>query len=80
MDVERIITSKFASAVNRSPEEIDPNANLIQYEGMNSILAVQLISQLESEFGIHIDQDEIRHIQTLNDIISLTKKKVGQPA
>lgn len=76
--VEETVRAHFAAMVDLPPEELDMQANLFEVYGLDSIRALKLISDVEVEFDIDIEQDEAREICTLGHVIALIREKSGQ--
>jgi acyl carrier protein len=74
-NVEEIVTQRFAEIMNLSPEQLNLDADLFAEYGLTSVNALKLISQVEVEFDIDIDETEARKIQKLSDMIELIKNK-----
>ncbi|MFB6457139.1 acyl carrier protein [Chitinophaga sp. Hz27] len=53
---------------------INPDQSL-QDLGMTSILAVQLVSKLEEQFGFEANLDEMQHCNTISDIVNYVKSR-----
>lgn len=77
MNVEEIVTRRFAEIMNLPFETLDLEASLRQEYGVTSVDALKLISEVEVEFDIDIDEDEAREIQKLKDVIELIERKRG---
>jgi acyl carrier protein len=74
-NVEEIVTQRFGEIMDLPPEELDLEADLFAEYGLTSVNALKLISQVEVEFDIDIDENEARKIQKLSDVIELIKSK-----
>lgn len=74
-NVEEIVTQRFAEIMNLPPEDLNLEADLFAEYGLTSVNALKLISQVEVEFDIDIDENEARKIQKLSDVIELIKSK-----
>lgn len=77
MNVEEIVTNRFSEIMKLDPKTIDVNAALAAEYGVDSMRALKLISQVEVEFDVDIEEEEARTIKTLNDVISLIKGKLS---
>ena len=58
-------------------ELIKEESKLNEDLGIDSLASMQLILELENEYGIHVENDEVMNIETVQDVIDLLKKKVG---
>ena len=50
--------------------EIDPDAPLIDY-GLDSIRSIDLIIDMESQFGVQISDEQAASMRTLRDVANL---------
>jgi len=59
----------FVDSFELSPDELEPDANLFEDLGLDSLDIVDLIVALQKKFNVNIRNDErIREIRTLKDI------------
>lgn len=58
--------------------KIDMDADLFKVYGLKSAKAVRLISDIEVEYDIDIDESEIKNICNLNQIVDLVKAKLSE--
>jgi acyl carrier protein len=75
MEVEKKVKMYFKDIANIEDEEIKMEANLFDDYGLDSIKAVKIISDIEVEYDIDIDDEEAQAICTLNDVVNLIKSK-----
>ncbi len=59
--------------VEASPEEITENVRFIEDLGMNSYDFMCLLGDIETEFGIAVDENEIVKLQTVGEAIAYFK-------
>ena len=55
-------------------EEITPQSRFIEDLGMDSLLVMQLLLQLEEKYDITLDGEEIEEIETIADAVKLLEK------
>ncbi len=65
------ITKKLAEACHK--DSIDVNANFKEL-GLDSLDVVELLLQLEEEYGIHFDDVDMSGIVTVKDLIDVIEK------
>jgi len=75
--LETNVCSRFSEIVRVPVDQVDPAASLFDAYHLDSVRALKLISSLEVEFDIDIEEEEIRRICTLNDVIALIRAKRG---
>ncbi len=71
------IQSMLAEALNISVEKVTPNAKIVDDLGADSLDVVELLSQLEDEFGVVIPDDEVEGLVTVADVAAALDKLVG---
>ena len=55
-------------------EEITPQSRFIEDLGLDSLLVMQLLLQLEEKYDITLDGEEIEEIETIADAVKLLEK------
>jgi acyl carrier protein len=76
-NVEEVVKERFAGIMNIPSETVDLDANLASEYGVDSLKALKLISQVEVEFDVDIEEQEAQEIRKLNDVIDLIKGKLA---
>ena len=56
-------------------EEIKPEAKLNDDLGIDSLAAVELALELENEFDIRIEDEELAKLETVQDVIDIIEAK-----
>lgn len=67
------VVLKEVAEVN--PEDVTLEADLREDLGIDSLSAIELGTELESEFGIEIADEELVSLKTVEDIIKLIESK-----
>jgi acyl carrier protein len=75
MVVEERVRSYFADVAKIEENEIDLEANLFTDYGLDSVKAIKIISDIEVEYDIDIEDEEAQQITCLNDVIALINAK-----
>lgn len=70
------IQAMLADALNIPVEKIVPEAKIVDDLGADSLDVVELLSQLEDEFGITIPDDDVENLVTVADVASALEKLV----
>ena len=74
------IKKVLVDALNIDEETITPEANLKDDLGIDSLAAVELALELETEFDIRIEDDELAKLETVQDIINIIEGiRYGMP-
>ncbi len=69
------ITKVLVDAINVDEAAVKPEANLKDDLGIDSISAVELALELETEFDVRIEDEELSKLETVQDIIDLIQAK-----
>ncbi|MCH5171871.1 MAG: acyl carrier protein [Erysipelotrichales bacterium] len=56
-------------------DELDPNAELKSL-GLDSLDLVELIMDIEEQYGIEFDNEELVEFKTVGDVLSAIEKKL----
>lgn len=68
------VQAMLAEALNLSPEKVTPDAKIVDDLGADSLDVVELLSQLEDEYGITIPDDEVEALVTVADVAAEVEK------
>ncbi len=68
------IQALLAEALNLPLEKVAPDAKIVEDLGADSLDLVELLSQLEDEYGITIPDDEVESLVTVADIAAELEK------
>ena len=70
------IQAMLAEALNLPLEKVSANAKIVDDLGADSLDVVELLSQLEDEFGITIPDDEVENLRTVEDVAATLEKLI----
>ena len=62
------IQAMLAEALNLPLEKVTPDAKIVDDLGADSLDLVELLSQLEDEYGITIPDEEVESLVTVADV------------
>ena len=62
------IQAMLAEALNLPLEKVTPDAKIVDDLGDDSLDVVELLSQLEEEYGIIIPDDQAENLATVSDV------------
>ena len=71
--VKKILTKR----VGIPPQEIQLDAKLVDDLGLDSLDVVELTIAAEGEFNIVIEDEQIRELSTVGEIVNLVKRGVS---
>lgn len=67
----------IAEVLRRDVEDIQPQTDLVSDVGMDSMDAVEVACEVEDRFGIKIDDEVLKKIRTVQDVIDLAPHAMG---
>jgi acyl carrier protein len=56
-------------------DQITEESNLKDDLGIDSLASMQLILDMEKQFNIHVEDEEVMDIETVADVVALLEKK-----
>ncbi len=68
------IQAMLAEALNLPLDKVTPDAKIVDDLGADSLDVVELLSQLEDEYGITIPDDEVESLVTVADVATEVEK------
>ena len=68
------IQAMLAEALNLPIEKVTPDAKIVDDLGADSLDLVELLSQLEDEYGITIPDEEVEGLVTVADVAAEVEK------
>ena len=75
MKLEDRVTEIIMEQLGVTKEECVPEASFIDDLGADSLDLVELIMEMEENFGIRISDEELEKIRTIKDVIEYLKSK-----
>jgi acyl carrier protein len=68
------IQEMLAEALNLPVEKVTPDAKIVDDLGADSLDVVELLSELEDEYGIVIPDEEVENLATVQDVANEIEK------
>jgi acyl carrier protein len=62
------------------PEQVHPQAHLIDDLELDSIDAIDLAVGVEEEIGLRLDEEELRSLRLVGDVVDLVERKLASAA
>ena len=79
-EVFELLKSYLIEELEVEASEIVPEANLYEDLGLDSIDALDMVAMLEAKSGLTIEENELKEIRTIQNIIDYISNKTGQVA
>ena len=74
--VEQEIRDLIADIIEMEPDQIDPDAHLVEDLGMDSMMALEILASIEKKYKIRIPEEDLPKITTVNRAVELARKYV----
>lgn len=78
MSLENKVREMIAKQLDVDIKEVNAEASFLEDLGADSLDVVELIMQMEEEFGLQIPDEDAEKIKTVQDAIDYIKKKSNQ--
>lgn len=75
MSLENKVREMIAKQLDLDIKEVNAEASFLEDLGADSLDVVELIMQMEEEFGLQIPDEDAEKIKTVQDAIDYIKKK-----
>ncbi|RJR54615.1 MAG: acyl carrier protein [Desulfobacteraceae bacterium] len=67
----------LAETLHREPKTIQLSSSLSDDLEMDSFMAIEMLFQLEDQYGIEIPDEQIQAFKTVADIVEYLEKRLG---
>ena len=75
-NLEQEIKALIADIIEMDPNQIDPDAHLVEDLGMDSMMALEILAAIEKKYKTQIPEQDLPKITSINRAIELAKKYV----
>lgn len=75
-EIYKLVQSYLINDFEVPEEKITPEANLFENLQLDSIDALDMIATLESEYNLKVNEEELKKIRTVQDIVNYILKNV----
>jgi acyl carrier protein len=76
-DVAASLREVMADRLGIAPEQITPEARLVEDLGLDSLDAVELAIAVERRFEIEVAEEELARLQTVADMLALVESRTA---
>lgn len=73
LEIKQII----GTIIEIPPDELDCDAQFIDELGVDSLLALEMLSVLEKRFKIEVPEEDLTKFTTVNKVIEVAREKLG---
>jgi acyl carrier protein len=71
------VTEALAQSFDLDPSQVNPGAHLFDDLDLDSIDAIDLVVGFEEETGIDVNEDDLKTIRIVQDVVDLIYRKLG---
>ena len=64
----------MAGILDMEPSRIDGEAKLVQDLGMDSMMALEIVTSIEKKYKVKLPDAELVNVKTLNSIVEIVKR------
>jgi acyl carrier protein len=77
-DIAEGLREIMAARLGLPPEQLVPEARLVEDLGLDSLDAVELAISVERKFDIEVPEEELTKLKTVADMVALVESRVRQ--
>jgi acyl carrier protein len=77
-DVADGLREIMSARLGLPPEQLVPEARLVEDLGLDSLDAVELAISVERKFDIEVPEDELTKLKTVADMVALVESRIRQ--
>jgi acyl carrier protein len=75
--LEKEVIGVVSEYLSIAPSKIERTSRFVQDLGLDSIVAIEIISCLEEKYGIEIPEEKISGLQKVEDLIAFVENAAG---
>ncbi len=68
----------LAAMLHRKPETIRMESSLVDDLGMDSFTAIEMLFQLEDQYGIEIPDEQVKAFQKVQDVVEYLESRLSK--
>ena len=72
--VDDEIRNLMAGILDIAPSQIDGEALLVQDLGMDSMMALEIVTSIERKYKVKLPDAELANVKTLNSVVEIVKR------
>lgn len=78
MDIKTKLLEIIQDYIDFPASEIEPDAPLRSMAALDSYVLIELVANIEEQFGVTIANEDIKDFKTLNDILRYLEARVDK--
>ena len=79
-EILKEISGTLVEMFQLDPQTVTPNARLIEDLDLDSIDAVDLAAKVQELTGKRLAEEDLREMRTIEDVVGVVEKMLGDPA
>ncbi|MBU1727482.1 MAG: acyl carrier protein [Candidatus Omnitrophica bacterium] len=79
-NVENEIRGLIAEIIEKEPSEITPEAKFFEELGVDSMMALEILTAVEKKYKIVIPEEKLTQLTTLSDTVRVAKEYLEKKA
>jgi acyl carrier protein len=76
-DIAREVTAQIAAVLGAAPEQVKPDARLIQDLGADSLDSIALVLAMEDRFAIDMPDEDMEQLRTVRELTEYVELAVA---
>ena len=73
VNIEQEISEIIAEIIEKKPEQVTLEANLVEDLGADSMMALEILAALEKKYRVIVPEDKLPQLTSLRKIMELVK-------
>ena len=73
------VTAILVESFGLDSERVTPTAHLVDDLDLDSIDAIDMVVRLQEETGLEVEEDELKQIRLVGDVVDLVDRKLLSP-
>jgi acyl carrier protein len=76
MEINNFVSNVAAQFEDIDADTLKPESKLRDIEGWSSLIALSIIAMVEEEYNVKVKGDDIKNMQTIEDLFKLVQKRI----
>jgi len=79
-NIENEIRNVIAEIIEKDPKEVTPDAKFFEELGVDSMMALEILTAVEKKYKIVIPEEKLTQLTTLSDTVRVAKEYLEKKA